>query len=167
MNNYFIPDEQQPEFQSGVIEPQKQQLAEDQEGLAASALRNILRSGVRAGEQILGGYGNIGQIGSLLRGLAPGAAPEPEGYFERLKRFGKTSLPTPFGMTPLEALPTSEELRSGVRKITDYFEPRTAAEETIDELVQSTFGKLFRGEPSILRSVYDHTTEQDWNLYAD
>lgn len=136
MNNYFIPDEQQPEFQIGVIEPQKQQLAEDREGLAASALRNILRSGVRAGEQILGGYGNIGQIGSLLRGLAPGAAPEPEGYFERLKRFGKTSLPTPSGMTPLEALPTSEELRSGVRKMTDYFEPRTAAEETADELIQ-------------------------------
>lgn len=152
MNNYFIPDEEQPEFQSGVIEPQKQQFigggsgiigsygkeSPTAEGLELYALRNILRSGVRAGEQILGGYGNIGQIGSLLRGLAPGAPPEPEGYFERLKRFGKSSLFGPFGMTPLEALPTSEELRSGVRKITDYFEPRTAAEETIDELVQST-----------------------------
>lgn len=142
MNSYFIPSESAADEESVDYQPQKRsklpeqaiQISNQKEDLGPYILRNLTRLGVRAGEQILGQPGNIGELLSNLRGLIQPKAEEPEGYLGRVKSFIQSR--DPF-KTPLEILPTSKEIRTGVKYFTDYFEPKTTGEEKADTFVQT------------------------------
>jgi len=138
MNSYFIPDEVSEDFQSqqqNELPVMGSETTKEKEDILPYILRNVSRSVSRAGEQVLGQPGNIAELLSNLRSYGQPKENEPEGYLERVKAaFAKPGDP----FSNLALLPTSKEIRSGIKYFTDYLEPKTTGEEKFDDFIQKT-----------------------------